>query len=128
MQQLQRLRSDLQRIQALAELCRKREVRKFRQAEVIHEVLSRGLFSHDTPLRQALKRVMEYVFFLYMPVHSTKESFRLKVLIVQGNISSIQFLSKRSPIISMLSRIPCAGPTSTQNWMNINIGICNLSR
>ncbi|KAF9483021.1 hypothetical protein BDN70DRAFT_358633 [Pholiota conissans] len=58
--QLQRLRQDLTKLQVLTNLCRKREIRKLRQAEVIYEVLSEGLFPHYPALRLAFERIMAF--------------------------------------------------------------------
>ena len=61
LQQLKRLRKDLQYIQDLADLCKKREVKKLRQVEVIHDVLTHALFPHLNPLRLAFERIVAYV-------------------------------------------------------------------
>jgi hypothetical protein len=57
-QLLQRLRKDLVDVQVLAGLSRKRESRKLRQAEIIQDILSRCLFSHEPPLRLAFERII----------------------------------------------------------------------
>ncbi|PPQ79825.1 LOW QUALITY PROTEIN: hypothetical protein CVT25_002979 [Psilocybe cyanescens] len=56
-QQLKRLRQDLINVRGLTDLCRKREIRKFRQMEVIYEVLAQGLF----PSHQAIRDAFEVV-------------------------------------------------------------------
>ncbi|KJA22748.1 hypothetical protein HYPSUDRAFT_185810 [Hypholoma sublateritium FD-334 SS-4] len=56
--QLKRLRKDLQDIQLLADLCKKREIKKLRQVEVIHGVLTRALFPHINALRLAFERIV----------------------------------------------------------------------
>ncbi|KAJ7281986.1 bromodomain and PHD finger-containing protein 3, partial [Mycena rebaudengoi] len=54
---LQHLRKDLEDLKGLAELSRKREGRKLRQAELIHDVLSQTLLLHDVKLRAAFERI-----------------------------------------------------------------------
>jgi len=55
---LQRLRKDLENVRRLTELSRKRESRKLKQAEIIHQVLSRFLFPHEPPMRSAFEKIM----------------------------------------------------------------------
>ncbi|KAF8989853.1 hypothetical protein BDQ17DRAFT_1372655 [Cyathus striatus] len=54
---LQKLREDLSKVRELAELTRKRETRKYRQAEIIHHILSEVLLPHDIALRRAFDRI-----------------------------------------------------------------------
>ncbi|PPQ65251.1 hypothetical protein CVT24_011406 [Panaeolus cyanescens] len=58
LEQLQRIRQDLTHVHTLTDLCRKREVRKMRQAEVICDVLSQALYPHHAPFRLAFERIM----------------------------------------------------------------------
>ncbi|KAF7431134.1 nuA3 HAT complex component nto1 [Pleurotus ostreatus] len=58
LQLLQRLRDDLENVRALAELTRKREARKRKQVELIHNVISQFLLSHEPTLRMAFERIM----------------------------------------------------------------------
>jgi NuA3 HAT complex component NTO1 len=57
-QLLQRLRKDLESVRVLAELSRKRESRKLKQAEIVQDILSKYLFPHENPLRLAFERIM----------------------------------------------------------------------
>jgi hypothetical protein len=53
-----RLRDDLLALRSLTELCRKRESRKYRQAEVIYDVVSKAFFSHEDAMRHVLDRIV----------------------------------------------------------------------
>ncbi|KAH9479291.1 Peregrin [Psilocybe cubensis] len=55
--QLKRLRQDLINVRGLTDLCRKREIRKYRQMEVIYDVLAQTLF----PSHQAIRDAFEVV-------------------------------------------------------------------
>ncbi|KAF7289416.1 Bromodomain-containing protein [Mycena chlorophos] len=56
--QLQHLRKDLEDLRNLTILARRRETRKLKQAEVIHEVISRALFPHLPHLRAAFDKIV----------------------------------------------------------------------
>ncbi|KAJ7876249.1 hypothetical protein B0H13DRAFT_1893737 [Mycena leptocephala] len=60
LEQLQHLRKDLEDLRGLTQLSRKRETRKLRQAELIHELLSRALFLHAPTLRSAFERIQAF--------------------------------------------------------------------
>ncbi|KAI5123496.1 hypothetical protein M0805_008864 [Coniferiporia weirii] len=51
------LREDLESVRMLAELTRKREMQKQKQAQVIHEVISTVFFPHAPQLRNAFERI-----------------------------------------------------------------------
>ncbi|KDR80942.1 hypothetical protein GALMADRAFT_241500 [Galerina marginata CBS 339.88] len=55
--QLKRLRQDLINVRALTDLCRKREIRKHRQTDVVYEVLSQSLFPGHLQLRNTFERI-----------------------------------------------------------------------
>ena len=61
MQQLQRLRKDLAYVKTLALLVKWRELRKLKQTEIIHQVLSSALYPHEAALRLALEKIMQWV-------------------------------------------------------------------
>ncbi|THH02990.1 hypothetical protein EW145_g6627 [Phellinidium pouzarii] len=54
---LKLLRKDLEAVRMLAELTRKREMQKLRQAQVIHDVVSTVFFPHSQQLRIAFERI-----------------------------------------------------------------------
>ncbi|KXN86201.1 Peregrin [Leucoagaricus sp. SymC.cos] len=58
LEQLQRLREDLLSLRSLTELCRKRESRKYRQAEIIYDVIAKAFFSHEEAMRHILDRIV----------------------------------------------------------------------
>lgn len=51
------LRNDLDKVRMLAELTRKREREKLRQAQVIKDVVDSFLFPHDGRLRLSLEKI-----------------------------------------------------------------------
>ncbi|KAI0251381.1 hypothetical protein BJV78DRAFT_1275310 [Lactifluus subvellereus] len=53
-----RLRKDLADVRTLAELSRKRESRKLRQAQIVQEVLNQVVFAHEAGLRMAFENVV----------------------------------------------------------------------
>ena len=57
------LRKDLIDVRILADLSRKRESRKLRQAQIVQEVLSEIIFAHEAGLRMAFENVVAYVYF-----------------------------------------------------------------
>ncbi|RXW14544.1 hypothetical protein EST38_g11319, partial [Candolleomyces aberdarensis] len=57
--QLQRLRKDLAYVKTLALLVKWRELRKLKQTEIIHQVLSSALYPHEAALRLALEKIMQ---------------------------------------------------------------------
>ncbi|KAF8196835.1 hypothetical protein K438DRAFT_2121282 [Mycena galopus ATCC 62051] len=57
LEQLQHLRKDLEDLKGLTQLSRKRETRKLRQAELLHEFLSHALFLHAPKLRLAFDNI-----------------------------------------------------------------------
>ncbi|KAJ7065346.1 bromodomain and PHD finger-containing protein 3 [Mycena amicta] len=58
LEQLQHLRKDLEDLRNLTELTRKRETRKLKQAELIHDVLAQALFPHMPRLRAAFDKIV----------------------------------------------------------------------
>lgn len=52
------LRNDLEKVRLLAELVRKREKEKLRQALVIQEVVDNFIFPHYITLREALAKII----------------------------------------------------------------------
>ncbi|KAJ7230518.1 bromodomain and PHD finger-containing protein 3, partial [Mycena pura] len=58
LEQLQGLRKDLEDLKGLTELSRKRESRKLKQTELIHDVISCALFPHLVHLRSAFEKIM----------------------------------------------------------------------
>ncbi|KAJ6485818.1 bromodomain and PHD finger-containing protein 3 [Mycena sanguinolenta] len=60
LEQLQHLRKDLEGLKGLTQLSRKRESRKLRQAELIHDFLSQALFPHAPKLRSAFERIQAF--------------------------------------------------------------------
>lgn len=57
------LRKDLVDVRTLADLSRKRESRKLRQAQIVHEVLSEIIFAHEAGLRMAFENIVASVHF-----------------------------------------------------------------
>ncbi|KAH9971755.1 hypothetical protein BGW80DRAFT_1319898 [Lactifluus volemus] len=55
-----RLRKDLVDVRALAELSRKRESRKLRQAQLVQEVLNQVVFTHEAGLRMAFENIVTF--------------------------------------------------------------------
>ncbi|KAK7020204.1 hypothetical protein VNI00_017817 [Paramarasmius palmivorus] len=58
LEQLRRLRRDLEQAKQLVDLTRKRELRKRQQAELMQDVLSQFLFAHEKTLRLAFERIV----------------------------------------------------------------------
>ncbi|KAF9454408.1 hypothetical protein P691DRAFT_770607 [Macrolepiota fuliginosa MF-IS2] len=58
LEQLRHLRDDLLNLRALTELCRKRESRKYRQAEIVYDVVATVFFSHQDAMRHILDRIV----------------------------------------------------------------------
>ena len=56
-----RLRKDLADVRTLAELSRKRESRKLKQAQIVQEVLNQVIFAHEAGLRMAFENVVAFV-------------------------------------------------------------------
>ncbi|KAI0782807.1 hypothetical protein C8Q75DRAFT_786204 [Abortiporus biennis] len=54
------VRGDLERIRALADLCRRREIRKLDQANTLHDILMQFLFPHENSMRFVFERIMAY--------------------------------------------------------------------
>ncbi|KAF8270626.1 PHD-zinc-finger like domain-containing protein [Lactarius quietus] len=54
------LRKDLVDVRTLADLSRKRESRKLRQAQIIQEVLSEIIFAHEAGLRMAFENIVTF--------------------------------------------------------------------
>jgi NuA3 HAT complex component NTO1 len=52
------LRNDLEKVRLLAELVRKREKEKLRQALVIQEIVDNFIFPHYITLREALAKII----------------------------------------------------------------------
>ncbi|KAJ7355672.1 bromodomain and PHD finger-containing protein 3 [Mycena albidolilacea] len=71
LEQLQHLRKDLEDLKGLTQLSRKRESRKLKQAELIHEFLSQALFLHAPKLRLAFERIqaLDRNDYFKMPVN-----------------------------------------------------------
>ncbi|TFK73723.1 hypothetical protein BDN72DRAFT_790358 [Pluteus cervinus] len=57
---LQKLRQDLEHVQELTILTRKRESRKLRQAKLMNELLTSIFFPHERPLQEALNRIENF--------------------------------------------------------------------
>jgi hypothetical protein len=57
------LRKDLVDVRALADLGRKRESRKLRQAQIVQEILSEIIFAHEAGLRMAFENIVTSVYF-----------------------------------------------------------------
>jgi Bromodomain len=64
LQLTKRLRKDLSDVRTLAELSRKRESRKLGQAQIVQEVLSQVVFSHEAWLRMTFENIVASVHFL----------------------------------------------------------------
>ena len=60
---MKRLKQDLVIVKELADLVKKRETRKLRQAEIVYGILSQALFPHYGPLRHVFEKIMTQVFF-----------------------------------------------------------------
>ncbi|KAF6753376.1 bromodomain and PHD finger-containing protein 3 [Ephemerocybe angulata] len=58
LEQLQSLRRDLTYVKMLTLLIKFRELRKLKQTEIIHQVLSLALYPHESALRMALETIM----------------------------------------------------------------------
>ena len=52
------LRKDLENVRMLAELARKRELQKLKQAQIIHEIISNLVFPYAGQLLVAFERLM----------------------------------------------------------------------
>lgn len=57
------LRNDLDKVRMLAELTRKREKEKLRQAQVIKDIVDSFIFPHYGKLRLTLEKISAYVEF-----------------------------------------------------------------
>lgn len=57
MQYMKRLREDLDKVRILADICRRREVRKLDQQQIIQDVFSRALFSNEPTLRMTFEKI-----------------------------------------------------------------------
>ncbi|KAI0047385.1 hypothetical protein FA95DRAFT_1589126 [Auriscalpium vulgare] len=58
LEHMKRLKQDLETVRSLAELTRKRESRKLKQMEIIHELLTTYIFPHESRLRFAFEKIM----------------------------------------------------------------------
>ncbi|KAH9046032.1 PHD-zinc-finger like domain-containing protein [Lactarius hengduanensis] len=54
------LRKDLADVRTLADLSRKRESRKLRQAQIVQEILSEIIFAHEAGLRMAFENIVAF--------------------------------------------------------------------
>ncbi|THG96316.1 hypothetical protein EW026_g5492 [Hermanssonia centrifuga] len=54
---MKRLREDLDKVRILADICRRREVRKLDQQQIIQDVFSRALFSNEPTLRMTFEKI-----------------------------------------------------------------------
>ncbi|KAI9451944.1 hypothetical protein BJY52DRAFT_1295769 [Lactarius psammicola] len=54
------LRKDLADVRTLADLSRKRESRKLRQAQIVQEILSEIIFTHEAGLRMAFENIVAF--------------------------------------------------------------------
>ena len=61
------MKADLEKVQRLVLLSRKRESRKHHQARTIHNLLTEILFRHDKALRDALKKITGCACILWSP-------------------------------------------------------------
>ncbi len=59
------LRKDLANVRTLADLSRKRESRKLRQAQIVQEILSEIIFAHEAGLRMTFENIVASVHFSY---------------------------------------------------------------
>ena len=66
LQQLVRLRQDLVKVKALMQLSWERESTKFRQTEIVHDILVAALLPLYTSLRSAFERIVRQVSFVYL--------------------------------------------------------------
>jgi NuA3 HAT complex component NTO1 len=57
LQHLERLRKDLEKVRMLAELARKREKEKYKQAQLLDTTLTTFLFPHEPMLRLAYEQI-----------------------------------------------------------------------
>lgn len=58
-QYLIKVRNDLERVRMLAELVRKREQEKLRQARIVKQFVEEAIFPFDAALRVACTKIME---------------------------------------------------------------------
>lgn len=82
------LRNDLDKVRMLAELTRKREREKLRQAQVIKDMVDSFLFPHDGKLRLALETLSAYV-------HSSV-SYKVPNLTIQDGSTGAVYASRQS--------------------------------
>lgn len=59
LQYLIKVRNDLERVRMLAELVRKREQEKLRQARIIKQFVEQSIFPFDAALRSAFTKIMQ---------------------------------------------------------------------
>lgn len=63
-QYLIKVRNDLERVRMLAELVRKREQEKLRQARITKQFVEQSIFPFDAPLHTAFTKIVQYVYSL----------------------------------------------------------------
>lgn len=64
LQYLIQVRNDLERVRMLAELVRKREQEKLRQARIIKQFVEQSIFPFDAAIRAAFNKIVQYVCWL----------------------------------------------------------------
>jgi Bromodomain len=118
-----RLRKDLADVRTLAELSRKRESRKLRQAQIVQEVLNQVVFTHEAGLRMAFENVVAFVHSLLTlaPQFKTAAGSTAKVFL------RIPFQNLRFPTTSMSFSALCGGVPLMRSLIDTNIGISTHS-
>ena len=64
LQYLIQVRNDLERVRMLAELVRKREQEKLRQARIIKQFVEQSIFPFDAAIQAAFSKIVQYVCWL----------------------------------------------------------------
>ena len=122
-QQLVRLRQDLVNVKALTRLSLEREGTKFRQTEIVHDILVAALLPLYASMRSAFEWITRQVFFIVLLLLNA-----WWILVLTRRITSkILYRSTTYPITSTSSRILCAGLWLMPRSMNLNIGIFKRS-
>jgi hypothetical protein len=123
LQLAKRLRKDLVDVRALAELSRKRESRKLRQAQLVQEVLNQVVFTHEAGLRMAFENI---VTFVHSPLMSASQ---FKAAAGSTAKVSLRILSQnlRFPTTSMSFNTPCGGTPLMKSLIDTSIGISTYS-
>ena len=109
----------------LAELVRKRETQKLKQAQIQYDVISSIFYPHMAKMRHAFEKISAYV-----DIHSpTSITFSMALIgwIVMV-ILRIPFQRRQCLIISMSSRSRCAGTRLKPSSRLTSIGTFRTSR